>query len=95
VLFYGNQCRHYSVGNTDPLRTRVSLDLRAVRSDLFLPAYVAPAEAAGNKNKTGRAHFKLGQHYTSTAIERAWRAGRAGRASSPAQRAGLAEPAPL
>ena len=65
VLFYGNQCSHYSVANTGNV-TRVSLDFRVIREDLFIPSYVYPGKEWCN--------FKLGRHYTSTALEREWRA---------------------
>jgi hypothetical protein len=41
VLFWGNQCEHYSVPNTTDT-TRVSLDLRVIRADLFVADYIAP-----------------------------------------------------
>lgn len=68
VFFYGNQCHHYSTSNTGEV-TRVSLDFRVIRSDHFIAEYIAPDSRIGAKP-----HFLLGAAYTSTAIEREWRA---------------------
>jgi hypothetical protein len=71
VLFWGNQCEHYTTVNTTDT-TRVSLDLRVIRSDLYVPKYIAPATRRrfGAKAKPA---FGLGMGYTSTNIEAAWR----------------------
>jgi ectoine hydroxylase-related dioxygenase (phytanoyl-CoA dioxygenase family) len=71
VLFWGNQCEHYTVQNTTDT-TRVSLDFRVVRSDLYVPAYTAPAHRRrfGSKAKP---NVSLGCGYTSTARENTWR----------------------
>ena len=66
-IFYGNQCQHYSVDAAAAATTRVSLDLRVIRSDHFINEYYHPREKS-------RPNFKLGEHYTSTNIERTWRA---------------------
>jgi hypothetical protein len=70
VLFWGNQCEHYSVAN-DTNTTRLSLDLRVVRSDLFVQEYIAPANTK-KFGKDARPCFLLGSGYTSTSLEKKW-----------------------
>ena len=70
VLFWGNQCEHYSVPNTTNT-TRLSLDLRVIRPDLFVEDYIAPA----NKRKYGTKAvplFRVGAGYTSATLEAEW-----------------------
>jgi hypothetical protein len=66
VMFWGNQCEHYSTPNQTNT-TRVSLDFRVIRGDLFVQEYIAPTD------KRGFARFKLGQGYTDTVAEAGWR----------------------
>jgi hypothetical protein len=70
VLFYGSQCRHYSVNNSSETLTRVSMDFRCIRDDHFITEYISPI------SQQGKALFRLGEHYTSTRLEREWRLSR-------------------
>jgi hypothetical protein len=45
VLFWGNQCKHYSTPNTCTI-TRVSLDFRVVRADDFIGDYIHPSKTS-------------------------------------------------
>jgi hypothetical protein len=65
VLFWGNQCEHFSTPNATDT-TRVSIDFRVVREDLYTEDYVAPYG-------DGIARFRRGYGYTDLAEERTWR----------------------
>jgi len=67
VRFWGNQVMHMTKANDTP-NTRVSLDCRIVPTDLYVNDYVSPL------SKSGRVANRLGQGYTNTTLERAWRA---------------------
>ena len=54
VLFWGNQCQHYTVAN-DSNWTRVSFDIRVVLLEHFDRTYI------DQRNKP--THFKLNQYY--------------------------------
>ena len=71
VLFWGNQCEHYSLPNETDV-TRVSLDFRVVRADLFQEAYISPLD----KKKLCRFQRGEKRSYTDTIVEAAWRLGR-------------------
>lgn len=73
VLFWGNQCSHYSTKNSTEDCTRVSFDLRVVRADDFIEDYVHPD---ANPEYSRSAGLRRGMHYTDTAAEREWRRGR-------------------
>ena len=67
VLFWGNQCEHYSLPNSTDT-TRVSFDFRVIRGDMFTEQYVAPS------SKIDAPRFCRGGAYTDTIAEARWRA---------------------
>ena len=71
VMFWGNQCEHYSTPNETSV-TRLSIDFRVIREDLFVEEYRAP----WLKSSDDEIRFKRGQGYTDLDEERAWRATR-------------------
>lgn len=74
VLFWGNQCEHYSMPNVSS-STRVSLDLRVIRSDLFVKEYIAPENEVRYGSKA-KPLIRVGTGYTSTTREAEWLAAR-------------------
>ena len=75
VLFWGSQCEHHSEENDGKIGTRVSLDFRIIREDHFIKYYVPPnrLQAKGEVEDDHFANMKIGEHYTTTLIEREWR----------------------
>ncbi|GMH65240.1 hypothetical protein TrST_g9535 [Triparma strigata] len=66
ILFWGNQLSHYSLPNTTDV-SRISIDFRVIRGDLFIEDYIAPYV------KDGHARFRRGGNYTDLEEERRWR----------------------
>ena len=60
LLFYGNQCQHYTMAN-DTQSTRVSLDFRVIPRSLYRAVYPNSTRVSD-----GQPRFALGAHYDET-----------------------------
>ena len=56
AVFYGNQCRHYTMANDTPT-TRVSIDFRVIPGARF------EADPELSRDSKGNQRFQLGQYY--------------------------------